>query len=830
MIRYSFSILTGNCRYHTHFLKDKSSGTSFAKQGKKNRIMIRTFFKVTFRNLFRQPVYSIINIFGLAIGLTVFVLIMLYVSRELRVDKHLPRYNDIYRIEVGEWCVLPPGYGPLLEGQIPEVEEVLRLLFRDNVAVKTGEELYTIDQIAFADSNFQRVFPVEYISGNPATALKEGGSIALSEETAKTIFGDQNPVGQVLTIFNEETVKIAGVFKKPENSHLVFDALVSMETYAGMRGREKLSDTRASNFPIYLVLNQGADKAEVTDKLYDVLCERLPENWGEGKVERHELALRSLPGIYFFKEAKFEAGARHGNQLVVYSFIAIAVFILLIACFNFINLTTARASKRSREVGLKKVVGAQKQQLIRQFLGESLVVTFIAGILALTLVQILIPFYNTIIGGTFRFSDLITPGNVALFAAGILITSLISGLYPSFYLTAFRPVVTLKGEKDKGKGSGHFRKTLIVVQFIISIVLIAGTITVYYQLDYLRNKPLGFDGEQVIVQVGNPQIKRHFEAYKADLLSNPNIQSVTFAHGIPGRVYNTETFKWNKEKITVRCTSTDPDYPEVMGIEMVSGRYFDWDQSTDKYKTCVINETLAGMLEWEDPVGKIIHHDTTGSFFSVFPYQDFKIIGVVKDFHFESLHQEIVPLAIGWNYEYLYQVAMKVNDQNLPQTLSFLENLWQKYAPEFPFRYEFLDQKFGQMYRTEERLGEVMTYFTMLGVFIAALGLFGLSAYMAERRTKEIGIRKVLGATIPGIIQNLSREFVILVAFANVLAWVPAFLFLNDWLNTFRFRTDISIWIFIISAVISVSIAVFTVSAKAFNSARTNPVKALRAD
>ncbi|MFP4470370.1 MAG: ABC transporter permease [Bacteroidales bacterium] len=790
--------------------------------------MIRTFFKVTFRNLFRQPVYSIINIFGLAIGLTVFVLIMLYVSRELKVDKHLQRYSDIYRIEVGEWCVLPPGYGPLLEGQIPEVEEILRLLFRDNVAVKTETDLYSISQLAYADSNFQRVFPVEFVSGNPATALSQAGSMVISQETAATIFGDQNPVGQVLKIFNQENVKITGVFKKPHNSHLVFDALLSMETYASYRGREKLNDTRASNFPVYLVLNPGADKAGVTDKIYDVFCERLPENWGEGKAERHQLALRSLADIYFFKEAKFEAGARHGNHLVVYSFIAIAVFILLIACFNFINLTTARASKRSREVGLKKVVGAQKQQLIRQFLGESLVVTFIAGILALTLVQILIPFYNTIIGGSFRFSDLITPGNVALFASGILITSLISGLYPAFYLTAFRPVVTLKGEKDKGKGSGNFRKTLIILQFIISIVLIAGTITVFYQLDYLRNKPLGFDGEQVIVQVGNPQIKQHFDAYKAELLSNPNIQSVTFAHGIPGRVYNTETFKWNKEEITVRCTSTDPDYPGVMGIEMVSGRYFDWDQATDKYKTCVINETLAGMLEWENPVGKIIHHDTTGSFFSVFPYQNFKIIGVVKDFHFESLHQEIVPLAIGWNYEYLYQVAMKVNDQNLPQTLSFLENLWQKYAPEFPFRYEFLDQKFGQMYRTEERLGEVMTYFTILGIFIAALGLFGLSAYMAERRTKEIGVRKVLGASMHSIVLMLSKEFAVLVLLANVIAIPLAWYLTGMWLQDFPYRMELKPEIFVLALMISFIIAFFTVSYQSWKAAGKNPVDAVK--
>lgn len=790
--------------------------------------MIKTFFKVTLRNLFRQPVYSIINIFGLAIGLTVFVLIMLYVSRELRVDKHLPRYSDIYRIEVGEWCVLPPGYGPLLEGRIPEVEEVLRLLFRDNVAVKTGEALHTIGQVAFADSNFQRVFPVEYVSGNPATALDHAGNMAISEETAKTIFGDQNPVGQMLKIFNQQTVKITGVFKKPENSHLVFDALLSMETYASMRGRDKLTNTRASNFPIYLLLKPGADKTGVTDKIYDILCERLPEVWDEGKIDRDELAIRSLPEIYFFKEAKFEAGTRHGNKLVVYSFIAIAVFILLIACFNFINLTTARASRRSREVGLKKVVGAQKQQLIRQFLGESLVVTLIAGILALTLVQLLIPFYNTIIGGAFRFSELMTPGNMALFAAGILITSLISGLYPAFYLTAFRPIVTLKGQKDKGKGSGHFRKTLIVVQFVISIVLIAGTITVFYQLDYLRNKPLGFNGKQVIVQIGNPQIKKHFDAYKAELLTNPNIQTVTFAHGVPGRVFNTETFTWNDEPITVRCTSTDPDYPEVMGIEMASGRYFDWDQATDKYKTCVINETLASMLNWDDPVGKIIHHDTTGNFFSVFPYQDFRIIGVVKDFHFESLHQEIVPLAIGWNYEYLYQVAMKVNDQNLPQTLSFLEDIWQKYAPEFPFRYEFLDQKFGQMYHTEERLGEVMTYFTILGVFIAALGLFGLSAYMAERRTKEIGIRKVMGASVNSIVLMLSKEFAVLVLLANIIAIPLAWYVTGIWLHDFPYRMVLKPEIFILAVLISFVIAFLTVFYQSLRAAGKNPVDSVK--
>ncbi len=790
--------------------------------------MLRSFFKVTFRNLFRQPVFSVINIVGLAIGLSVFILIMLFVNRELNVDRNVPRYNDVYRIEVGQWCVLPPGYKQVMEGKVPEIEEIVRFLFRSNIPVKSGDRLFTINDVAYVDSNFKKVFPIQYLAGNPNTALSGADQMVISEDLAHTLFGDENPMGKVIRIANQENVKISGVFHKPENTHMVYDALVSMGTYANMRGAKSLENTNASNFPFYLLLSPGADVKSVEDKVYDIYVTQLANTWAEGNIPREELNFRPLGDIYFFKAAQFEGGVRHGNRLVVYSFIGIAIFILLIACFNFINLTTARASKRAREVGLKKVVGAGKQQLVRQFLGESLVVTVIAAVLAITLVQIVLPLYNIMIGGNFAFTDLITPANVAIFVAGILVTTLISGLYPAFYLTAFRPVVSLRGGTGSGKGNGRFRKVLIVTQFVISIILIAGTIAVYYQLNYLRNKPLGFNGEQVIVEVGNRDIKKHFDAYKADLLSYPNINLVTYAHGIPGRVFNTETFRWNKEDITVRCTSTDPDYPDVMGLEMKSGRYFQWDHPTDKYKTCVINETLANMLGWDDPVGKIIHHDTAGSFFSVFPYSGFKIIGVVKDFHIESLHQEIVPMAIGWNYEYLYQVAMKVNARNMPQTLAFLEKTWNKYSPDFPFRYEFLDQKFAQMYHTEEQLGEVMTYFTLLGLLIAALGLFGLSAYMAERRTKEIGIRKVLGASMKTIVLMLSREFAWLVLIANVIAIPLSWYLIDLWLGDFPYRMHPKPQIFIFATLISFLIAFVTVSFQSLKAAARNPVDAVK--
>jgi putative ABC transport system permease protein len=793
--------------------------------------MIRYYLKFAARNILRQKIYSFINILGLAIGLSLFLIIGLYVKNEYSYDKHNEKYENIYRMEFGDWCVIPPGFAHILNGQIPEIDKITRTSFIRNVLCSyediSSKQPHRVNLQSFmgVDSTFFEMFDVEFISGSADHALKEPLTIVLNETTAKILFGDEDPLNKVIKLNNEVDFRVDGVIKDLKNSHLISNAFYSVSSNDITRREGATKDLSSSNYLTYFLFNDGFNVNTVRTKIFNFFAEYKESDILDDDDTEDFIILRPLSEIYFFKEAQFESGVKHGNKPVVKAFTIIAIFILLIACINFINLTTARASIRAKEVGIKKVVGSSRASLISHFLIESIMISSFAMLIAITFLQILLPEFNNI-ALTNLSIDSITSTNGLIFVISLsLILGLISGLYPAFYLSYFRPISALKGETSRGNAAGIFRKVLISFQFIIASILISGTLVVNQQIKFLKNKDLGFEKEHVLnfrLQIENLGSHKQF---KAKLLQIPNIAQVSFSHGIPGLTRNTNTFTWKDEPITSRVTSVDANYFELYEIEFIDGNADTWEFDSDQRKSAVINETLAKRIGWENPVGKVINRNfRPGHFMN----SSFKIVGVFKDFHLESLHTPVVPLAICRDDRTHYQASLKVSGEQIPETLSKIEKVWNEFSPNFPFKYSFLDQQFDQMYKSEERMQKIAIYFSILSIFIACLGLFGLSAFMTQRRFKEIGIRKVLGSSISQIVIKLSHEFSILVIISNIIAIPISWYVLTKWLEDYPYHDSVQWWVFPIAVLFTLIVALMTTSFHAMKAAIKNPVEAIR--
>ncbi|MGD8539636.1 MAG: FtsX-like permease family protein, partial [Candidatus Aminicenantes bacterium] len=517
-----------------------------------------------------------------------------------------------------------------------------------------------------------------------------------------------------------------------------------------------------------------------------------------------------------------------GNRLMVYVFMAIAIFILLIACVNFLNLSTARASLRAKEVGIKKVVGSTRKRLVMQFLGESVLFSLISLVAAICLTSMFIKEFSQLIQRNLTMDYFGTPLVLFVFIGGAVLVGVLAGIYPAFYLSAFRPVAVLKGERTKGVRSGMFRKILISFQFAISIILIIATTIVLKQLQYIKNKDLGFKKDHIVYMefARNRGIRRNKEAFRERLISHPQIHNVTYSQGRPGLVYNWEGFEYKGERSGYAIFTVDPEYLDVYGLELVAGRNFSRERSIDQLRKCLLNETAVRALGLEEPVGTSLHHDDLGG--SSFPVKDVEVIGVVKDFHYQTLRNPIQPQMFGWNEGWLWMASVRISSENVPATIAHIEKTWKEFSPEFPFDFHFMDDIVEGIYKSEERLAKTIGYFAGLGIFIACLGLFGLAAFMAEQRTKEIGVRKVLGASIGGILLHLSKEFSKWVVVANVVAWPLAYFGMNKWLSDFAYRTEIGVWPFVLSAVLAIAIALMTVSFQSIKAATANPIDSLR--
>ncbi len=793
--------------------------------------MLYHYVKTAIRFLVRNPWISIINITGLAIGLAVFILIMLYVRNELRYDTFnenldsVCRYERISEDNESAWTTSAMGLD--IQEAIPEIISFVRFKHWSDMYLDYGERKYNIPNIAWVDSTFFDFFSLEIVKGNPKTALVRPLTAVITESMAAIIFGEEDPVGKVLRFSGGTELEITGLIKDPENFHIQLDLLASFVSLGQFYGQDHLHNYRTYQYMTYFKLAPHVTAETVSPKVDEFMHKKFLELYGEESETPFRIWLRPMREVYFARNVR-DYGAIHGNYQFVIIFSIIAVMIIVIACINFVNISTARAAQRAREVGLKKVVGASRKKLINQFLGESVIISLLAMIIGILLVQLVLPAYNQVISSDLRFSGTDNIWTLLLILAGIVLVGLLAGLYPAFYLTGFKPVDVLKGESVKGKTGSLLRKVLIVFQFTISIFLIIATFVVYKQLGYVRNKDKGFETERLITLEMNRGIRQSSEIFRQNLLANPRIEKVAYSYTAPGGGDNYEGFSLGQKELNPVVYSIDPDYIETLGMKLVKGRNFSWDFPHDSMNTCIINEQAVQELDMDPDslIGKKFDHPSW--YITAFPRTRFEIIGIVKDFHFKSLKQPIEPLIFGWNEDWFSYVNIRIKGDDIPATLEHIKREWMKISPHYPFEYTFMDDRFDRMYRSEQRLGKIFTWFAALAIFIAMLGLFGLAAYMAGRRTREIGIRKVQGASVSGIVLLLVKEFILLIIISSIIAWPIAWFAVSRWLQEFEYRMSLGIGLFILSTLIALIITMVTVISQTLKTANTNPAEALR--
>ncbi len=788
--------------------------------------------KTSFRYLIRNKGLTIINILGLAIGICVFILIMHYVSNELSYDRFISKQETVGRMEFlfsdksqSAWTTSSMGYD--VREAIPEITAFVRFKFWDEMFVEYDEIKYPVPSVAFADSNVFDFFDLELLQGDPESALKEPFTAILTKSIAEKIFNEEEPVGKILKTSNGRYITITGIIKDPPNFHLQFDMILSFVTLGALYGEEHLYTYKTFQYNTYFETIDKANIDTVNQKLTAFFYQKYEELDGEpvSEEDAFKVQFRPVKEVYFARDVR-DIGTKHGNKQFVYIFIIIAVFIILIACINFINLSTARASGRALEVGIKKVVGSDRKKLIFQFLSESVLISFTATLIGLLLVEAVFPEFENIVGVDLRIAYLENPANLLIILSGIIVIGVIAGIYPAFYLTAFQPVNVLKGEVTRGKSASGMRKILIIFQFTISIVLIIGTTIVYKQLNYLGNKNLGFKKEFIVTVPLNNEIKQKMEIFKENLLAYPQVEKVSYSYTTPGAGDNYEGFSLDGVHVSTVVYTIDPDYLDLTGIELLEGRNFSWDLETDKLNTCLINETLAKELDMDSLVGKWFDHPEW--YITAFPVKKFEIIGIMKDFHYKSLRQPIGNLMFGWGANWINFANVRISPDNIGDALKNIEQEWKSFSPQYPFNYSFMDENFDRMYKSDQKLGKIFRYFAALAIFIAILGLFGLAAFIAEKRTKEIGIRKAMGATISGVSILLVKEFTWLILVSSAIAWVLAWFWAKSWLQEFAYRMDLTIWIFIISTLLALIIAWITVISQTIKAANTNPADSLR--
>ncbi len=798
--------------------------------------MFRNYLKIAFRNLIKYKAYSIINIIGLAIGIAACIMIMLYVNDELSYDKFNKNYEQIYRVQADakiegrelNMALSPPPLGKTLVKDYPEVLRYARIMPTPNMLIRYKNNVFNETRFFWADSTLFNVFTMPFLEGDPKTALSSPHTVVLTQSLAKKYFGSEDPMDKIMKFEDGTPYTVKGVIKDcPVNSHFKYDMFASMSSADFGNSPFWFNNS----FYTYILMKKGTSAADFNAKMPEFvkkyagpqLLQALGlkyEDW-KSRGNYYKFYLQPLSSIHLYSHLDHELEP-NGDIKYVYIFSIIAVFILLIACINFMNLSTARSATRSKEVGVRKVLGSNKAQLIKQFLIESFMLTFAAIMLSIAIVEIFMPSFGLLAGKklhTAYFNNWIAiPGLILT----VLIVGLIAGSYPSFFLSSFKPVQVLKGKLTGNKGN-LLRSGLVVFQFSISIILFIGTFVVYSQLKYIQNTKLGFDKEHMLVIQRAWALENHADAFKHELTKNPGITYASNSDNVPGKPFSETLFKAenmpNAEQHLMAFIGTDYNYAKTMGLALKSGRYFSKDHPADTLSV-VLNETAVKTLGLNDPVGKRILFGGRKNILTV--------IGVLKDFHFESLHEKIRPLVVFLQKGQTAYLPVRLSSNNIGSTVSFIKSEWKKFVPDKPFEFYFLDTEFDRLYSAEQQTGEIFTAFSVLAIFIACLGLFGLAAFTAERRTKEIGIRKALGSSIPGIIYLLSKEFTKWVLIANLIAWPVAYYFMNKWLSDFAYRISITPWIFILAGIIALFIALLTVSAHAIRAASANPVEALR--
>jgi len=784
--------------------------------------MFKNYLKVAVRNILRHKVYSFINIMGLAVGMACCILILLWIQDEMSYDRFHENADDIYRViqninfadHSTTWAITQGPLGPSLKEGFPEIINAARMRHEDFLTLTYNNKMF--DETGFmVDGSIFEMFSFCLIRGDCATALSDPHSIVLSEELAEKYFGDEDSIGKTITLNQKYDFKVTGVLGNiPRNSSIRPNLLIPF-----IFGREvgwTVDRWDNSFIQTFVQLKKNIPYQKVVQKISGYLFDK-------PTIEKDSrLDLQPLKKIHLYSNYDFDIA--HGDITYVIIFFFVAVFILLIACINYMNLATARSAHRAREVGMRKVVGAFKADITRQFLGESILLSLLALFFAVLLLEILLPSFNDLAEKELSANIF---GNLKIIG-GLLSISLfvgiLSGSYPAIFLSAFQPVRILRGPLQLATKGSTFRKILIAIQFSLTIILMISTATAYQQLRYTQNKRLGYDREFMFCIGIRGKVREKVESVKNELLRNPNILKVTTCSALPDHGYNFSNSLWHwegqdpDEEILFRGVYVGEDYFETFGMDIVKGRSFSNKFPTDASEAVIVNEAAIKAMRMESPIGKQLTKDG----------KQFKIVGVVKNYHFKSLHHKIEPLILLYRQKPGYILVAKIRPGNTPKTIRDIEKIWKNFEPGYPVIYRFTDELLNDLYTSEKRIETLFRYFSSLAIFIACLGLFGLASFTAEQRTKEIGIRKTLGASVSGIILLLSKEFTKWILVANIIAWPIAYIAMNRWLQNFAYRIDIGLGTFVLAALLALVIALLTVGYQAVKAAKANPVDALR--
>lgn len=811
--------------------------------------MIKNYLRSAWRNIARHKFISFINIFGLTTGLTCCLIILAYIINEVSYDKFNENADRTYRVtrifysgpnvESLHLSSIAPPFGPLLQTAFPDIQKITRILPTGVTVLHYKDKLFNEKNAVFADQNFFDVFTMDVLKGDKRTALKDPYNIMLTEDVAKKYFGNEDPINKGILLDNtKHEYKVTGIFKPfPSNSHMHPEILMSFNTLkdTAIYGEKQLETNFGNNsFYTYLLLPKGYNAEMISRQLPSFLDKyvhfpNMPPNLKTSQVTK--LTMQKLTDIHLTSHLDDEI-EENGSIQRVYIFSIIAVFILVIACINYMNLSTARSVLRAKEIGIRKVIGAQRKEIIRQFLSESVLVTWIALLFAVIATWALLPFINQLSGLSLAFSSLFSYQILTIILLLPFVIGLVSGIYPALFMSSFIPVKVLKGVLKVGSGGISFRKVLVVLQFSISIMLIIATTVVFEQLHYIQQKSLGFNKEHIINTAYVGTLTNQFESFRQELLKNPAIREIGRSSRIPsGRLLDDQNAQVMQGgtmapiKIDLKYITTDYGFIPTYGMQMEAGRNFSRAFLNDT-ANFIINETAVQQLGWKTPqnaLGKDISYGGVKG----------KVIGVVHDFHFESLHQKIIPLLFQLpppKSGYYGNISIKIDGNNISSAIGTIKDTWSKYLPNVPFDYTFLDEKFQKLYNSEQQQGRLFTIFSCLAIFIACLGLFGLSAFTISQRVKEIGVRKVLGASIPQIVMELSKDFLKLVLISAIIALPVAGVFMHKWLLDFAFRINLNWWVFVMAGVIALIIAFITISFQSIKAAMANPVKSLRSE
>jgi putative ABC transport system permease protein len=787
--------------------------------------MFRNYLMTALRSINRQKMYSALNITGLAVGLAAFILIALYVQNELSFDRYHENSDRIYRLVREGRTLTPPPLGQALADNFAETEAVARIVQDKNTLVSRGDSHFLENEFYWVGPEIFKIFTIPFIHGNPDSALREPSSIVISQSSARKYFGDENPLGKTLNINDKMDYKVTGVFvDMPANSHFVMDIMVPFEDY--FRGTKADITKWTSNYVYtYFLLREGADPAALESDFHRIVEVPLFEKFGVPKPYPQMYHSQPILDIHL-KSHNMQEISVNNDMKYIYLFSSIALLILFIACVNYVNLATARSIRRGKEVGMRKVVGASRIQLVQQFLGESFFIIILALALGLLIVELVLPSFNNMVERQLSMQAMTEPRFLLGLVLTVVVVSLFAGGYPALNISAFRPISALTGVLAKGVKGRRLRNILVLFQFSITTILFICTLTINEQLDFVNKFDVGYDKNNIItLRIRDGNVSRNIEAIKSELLQNRDVDSVATSGRLPNNIDGFTSRALNPklpdEETSIFYNTADYDFIDLYDIQIARGRNFSREFASDEQGVFLVNEAAVRVGQWESPMEQTLTHWTgeTGP-----------VVGVMKDFHLHSLHSAIEPLYIFLAPDKFAYISIKVKSDNLPATIEFIRGTMNKFSPNFPFEYSFFDEEFSKAYHPEQQMVNVFSSFAILAIMVACLGLLGLSAFAAQQRTKEIGIRKVVGASVSKITVLLSKEFVHWVVLANFIAWPIAYFAMDKWLQNFAVRIDQSFILFLSSALLAFVIAIITVSVLSVKAASASPIKALRCD